>query len=149
LTKRRYNWLAANYPDGSKWIKKAKDNINGAAAHANIIRGDSTFRIVPGSDAIETPFFDIEDEYSVKIDLGQISVVAIMLMDLFYGVARDVARESRSVIEFRSDFGGTIQGLLAEDKTLGAEIAASDRVKAALLKRAQREQANTAPNPKS
>ena len=68
LTKKRYRWLDDNYPDKSKWIADTKDKINATAAHANVISGDSTFHVVPASDMMGAPFFDIEDEYCVKAD---------------------------------------------------------------------------------
>jgi hypothetical protein len=140
LTKKRYSWLDKNYPSKSDWIACTKDRINSSAAHANIISGDSTFRMADDHTAASAPFFDIEDEYFVKADLWLISSVAITLMDFFFGVAGDVARAGRSVIDFRSDFQRTIQGLAAENNALLAEIQASDRFQRAMQKIAQRTQ---------
>jgi hypothetical protein len=138
LTSKRYKWLEANYPDKSAWIAGTKDRINSSAAHANIIAGDSTFRMADDRSAATTPFFDVEDEYFVKADLWLISSVAITLMDLFFGVAGDVARAGRSVIDFRPNFQHDVQGLASENNALVAEIQASDRFQKAMQKLAQR-----------
>ena len=140
LTKKRYKWLAENYPKKSDWIASTKDKINNSAAHANIISGDSTFRLANDHAAATTPFFDVEDEYFVKADLWLISSVAITLIDFFFGVADDVARAGRSVMDFRPDFQQTVQGLAAESDALLAEIQASKRFQEAMQKFARRAQ---------
>jgi len=138
LTVKRYRWLEQNFAAKSKWIKEQKDQINDGTAHANIITGDKTFRVVDGGKGANTPFFDAEDEFLVKIDLWQIGRVAIELMDLFYGVAGDVARSGRSVMEFRPDFERTVLGLAAESDALLDELRSSDRYKAGMQRVAQR-----------
>jgi hypothetical protein len=138
LTGKRYKWLNQNYPSKSAWIGSTKDRINSSAAHANIISGDSTFRLADDHSAASALFFDVEDEYFVKADLWLISSVAITLMDFFFGVAGDVAGAGRSVIDFRPDFQRTIQGLAAENNALLAEIQASERFQKAMQKFTQR-----------
>jgi hypothetical protein len=140
LTSKRHKWLDQKYQDKSAWIATTKDRINSSAAHANIISGDSTFRMADDHSAASAPFFDVQDEYFVKADLWLISSVAITLMDLFFGVAGDVGRTGRSVIDFRSDFQHTVQGLAAENNELLAEIQASKRFQIAMKKFAQRRQ---------
>ena len=90
--------------------------------------------------AASAPFFDVEEEYFVKADLWLISIVAIRLMDLFFGVAGDVGRAGRSVIDFRPDFQHTVEGLAAENNALLAEIKASERFRNAMQKFTQRQQ---------
>lgn len=141
LARKRYRWLDENYP-ASKWIKEKKDLINSQTAHANMVSGDRTFRVVNGGKGASNPFFDIEDEDFVKTDLWLIGSVAIMLMDLFLGVADDVARSGRSVVGFRADFEQTILGLASESKALCAELTGSARGKAAMLKIEQRAKAS-------
>jgi hypothetical protein len=85
LTDKRYKWLDRNYPDKSAWIASTKDRINSSAAHANIISGDSTFRMTNDDAFASAPFFDVEDEYFVKADMWLICSVAITLMDFFFG----------------------------------------------------------------
>ncbi len=141
LTSKRYKWLEKNYPDKSAWISSTKNTINNSAAHANIISGDNTFRMADDRSAASAPFFDVEDEYFVKADLWLTSSVAIQLMDLFFGVAGDVARVAgRSVIEFRDDFQRTVNRLASENKALLAEIQASERYQKVMQKIAQRQQ---------
>lgn len=140
LTKKRNSWLDKNYPKKSEWIASTKDRINGYEAHANIISGDSTFRMADDQTEASAPFFDVEDEYFVKADLCLISSVAITLMDFFFGVATDIGRAGRSVMDFRPDFQQTIQGLAAENNALLTEIQASGRYRRAMQKAAQRTQ---------
>ena len=61
-------------------------------------------------------------------------------MDLFYGVAGDVARAGRSVIDFQLDFQHTVQGLAAENNALLAEVQASERFQKTMQKFTQRQQ---------
>ena len=71
LTRKRYRWLDEKYPLASERIKKAKDDLNTFSTHANVVTGDSTFSDV--GHGVSLPFFDREDDYSVKIDLWLIS----------------------------------------------------------------------------
>lgn len=145
LTNRRYRWLNEYYPAKSSWIKETKGQINVQTAHANIISGDSTFRVADGGDWVSTTFFDVEDEYFVKTDIWLISSVAITLMDFFFGVADDAARSGRAVMEFRPDFRQTVRGLANESNALLAELKASERYKAAMQKIEQRANASAEP----
>ena len=112
---KQYKWLNENYPDTSKWIEDTKGQINDQTAHANIISADATFRVGQTTDVVDLPFFDAEDEDFVQADLWLIGIVAITLMDLFYGVTKDVARATgRSVLEFRPDFPNALPALAAE-----------------------------------
>ena len=78
------------------------------------------FRIVVAEKkGVRTPFFDIEDEDFVKIDLWQISSVAVNLMQLFSTVTGEVARVGgQTVLGFRSDFQRTVSSLAAECNAL-------------------------------
>jgi hypothetical protein len=61
-------------------------------------------------------------------DLWLVGREAIRLMDLLHHVAQDAAgREGRSILEFRSDFRQTPQGLARESLALSDELKASDR----------------------
>jgi hypothetical protein len=88
---KQYKWLKDHYPEASKDIEDIKKQINDQNAHANIISAHATFRVGQTIDVVDLPFFDAEDEYFVQTDLWQISSVAITLMNLFYGVTKDVA----------------------------------------------------------
>jgi hypothetical protein len=137
-----YKWLSDNYADRSKWMTNTKGLINKQTAHANIISADATFRTGQTKDAVDLPFFDAEDEYFVQADLWLISDAAIKLMDLFYWISKDVARETgRLVVEFRLDFADAITRLAAEGNALLDEIKASDRYKTAFRKEQERSEA--------
>ena len=138
LTKKRYRWLDENYQYRSKWIRDVKDQINGCVAHANVISGDNTFRVSSDRLRASTPFFDEADDYFVVADLLLISRVAIIFMDFFFGVARDVAKEGREVLQFRVDFQQTVPGLNAESKALLAKCMATERYKSSAAKLAAR-----------
>lgn len=88
LTKRRYNWLAANFPEGSKDIKDIKNDINEFAAHANLINTSANFELPESGDWASAPFFDIEDEHLVKTDLWLIGHISILITKLLYDVAQ-------------------------------------------------------------
>ena len=146
LTSKRYKWLDENYAADSSWIKEQKKLINDQTAHANIISGNRGFCVVAEGKGVSTPFFDIEDEAFVKIDLWQISSAAIRLMQLFNRVTGDVGRTSgRIVLGFRSDFERAVPSLAAESNALLDEQRGSDRFKAAMLKMEQRAKASGKP----
>jgi hypothetical protein len=123
--------------------QEQKKLINGQTAHANIVSGNRGFRVVAEGDRASTPFFDIEDEAFVKIDLWQISSAAIRLMQLLYRVTSDVGRTSgRSVLGFRSDFQRMVPSLAVECNALLDEQRGGNRFNAALLKMEQRAKAS-------
>jgi hypothetical protein len=127
----------------SSWIKEQKKLINDQTAHANIISGNRGFRVAAEGSGASTPFFDIEDEHFVKIDLWQIGSAAIRLMSLFHAVTADVARTTgRSVLGFRSDFPRAMPSLADESNALLDEQRGSERYKKLILKMAQRAEAS-------
>jgi hypothetical protein len=69
LTKKLYQWLEANYRSKSGWIKEKKEQINLSTAHANVVSTESVFRVADAGAVVNVPFFDVEDEYTVKADL--------------------------------------------------------------------------------
>lgn len=129
LARKRYKWLDQHYRGKSDWIKQTKEQINVSAAHANIVSSGSVFRIADAGDAISAPFFDIEDEYFVKVALWRIGSVAITLMDLFYGV-----NQGRDVLDFCPDFALHLQHAAKESDALLDELKATDRFKRAAEK---------------
>jgi len=86
LTKKRYDWLEQNYPEGSETIKQLKNMINDIGSHANIISAQQTFKYDVEARIFNTPFFDYEDEVFVKSDLWLIANITLGLIDLFYGI---------------------------------------------------------------
>jgi hypothetical protein len=81
LTKKRYQWLEENFPSRSDWIKEKKERINVSTAHANVVSTESVFRVADAGDVVNAPFFDVEDEYTVKADLWLMGSIALTLVD--------------------------------------------------------------------
>ncbi|MGD0076304.1 MAG: hypothetical protein ABSD31_18495 [Candidatus Binataceae bacterium] len=127
LTKKRYQWLDQNYSQKSEWIKAKKDQINLSTAHANIVSSGSTFRVAETGDTINTPFFDVEDDYTVKSDLWQTGSIALTLVDFFYGV-----NQGRNAIEFCPGFTRHVERLARNNEALINELKSTDRFKQAL-----------------
>jgi hypothetical protein len=125
LAKKRYAWLAENYPRSSSSIKGQKDLINGFMAHANLISADSNFRANDREVSFDAPFFDFEDQHIVNTDLWMIGDIAIGLMELFY-----VVDDERGFITFVDDFLVRLNKLQTATRSLRVKIMASDRYKA-------------------
>jgi len=106
-----------NHPIGVRLGQGIAGELAGRAA---------VFRIADAGDAINAPFFDIEDDYHVKADLWLTGSVALTLMDLLYGVNLD-----HKVIGFRNDFPLQMQRLAKENDGL-VEMNATDRFKCAM-----------------
>lgn len=126
LTKKRYKWLEDNFKKGSDSIKNMKGSINSSAAHSNIVYANQNFQFDAKEYIFNTPFFDIENDYLVKIDLWTIGNIALGLMDLFYGVNKNLG-----VIKFADDFVPRLKTLEAENHRLKAEMMSTDRYKKA------------------
>lgn len=125
LAKKRYAWLADNYPKSSASIKGQKDLINGFMAHANLVAADGNFRVSDRGDSFDAPFFDLEDEHFVKTDLWMIGDIAIGLMQLFY-----LVNNEHGVITFVDGFLARLNTLQEANRALRAEMMASERYKA-------------------
>ena len=82
-----------------------------------IFRADS-------SDIIKTPFFDVEDEYVVRVDLQLIGSIALSFMDFLYGV-----NQGLNVIRFCADFAARVSHLGQENDALLTEMKQTDRFK--------------------
>lgn len=124
LTKKRYDWLDQNFPDGSANIKLMKDTINEFSAHANIIIAQQTFKHDFEAGIFNTTFFDYEDEISVKTDLWQIANITLGLMDLFYGV-----NQTLGVIKLQDGWSNKFQALVNENERLKVEMLTNERLK--------------------
>jgi hypothetical protein len=124
LTVKRYEWLDKQFPQGSSYIKAMKEKINNSTAHANIAYTQKTFRLADGGNEFSTPFFDIEDEYFVTGDLLMASGIAISLIDLFYGVNKDV-----NAIVWRDDFDSRFASIFERETALRKKMHSSDRFK--------------------
>lgn len=126
LTIKRYKWLKEKFKVGSDAIKKVKDNINIAAAHSNIVYAQKNFKLDGVNGKFVTPFFDVEDQFHIKSYLWQNGNIAMLLMDLFYGV-----NKSLNVVKFTDDFIVCLKALEAKNHHLKAEIMNTDRFKEA------------------
>ncbi len=124
LTKKRYKWLKDNFKAGSDAIKNMKESINKSNAHSNIIYAHNNFKFDGDQGKFITPFFDFEDNYLVKTDLWQIGNIAMGLMDLFYGVNKNL-----DVIKFSDDFVSRLKALETENHRLKAEMMGTERYK--------------------
>ena len=127
LTAKRYRWLEENFPQGSQGIKGMKDAINKTAAHANIVYASNTFRIAEGWKRFDTPFFDMEDEHFVKVDLWQTANIALGLLDLFYGVAQHYGG-----VVFADDFLPRFNESAAINQKLKDQMMATERYQNAM-----------------
>jgi hypothetical protein len=101
-----------------------KDNINKSTAHANIAYTQKNFRLADSGNEFSTPFFDIDDAYFVTGDLLMASGLALSLIDLFYGVNKDV-----NAIVWRDDFLSQFDALVARQDDRRSEILSSDQFK--------------------
>jgi len=126
LAKKRYKWLEDNFGKGSDAIKNMKNAINNSTAHSNIVYAHNNFRFDGEQRKFVTPFFDIEDDYLVKTNLWQMGNIAMGLMDLFYGVNKDL-----DVIKFVDNFIPRLKTLEAENHRLKAEMMSTERYKRA------------------
>ncbi len=129
LTGKRYKWLDEKYPTGSTAIHNMKGSINSSSAHSNIIYAHKNFNLNSEAGKFETPFFDAEDEYLVKINLWTVGNIIMGLTDLFYGIARD-----HGGIVFSDDFIGRLKELEKENHKLKAEMMSTERYKISVEK---------------
>jgi hypothetical protein len=100
LSKKRYKWLEEKYPNGSEVIKRLKKQIQ-QSSHSNIVDAYRSFKIKDTQKLLEiqTPFFDLRNDFQIKSDFWVIGNVAMGLTDLFYGVNKDY-----NVLTFADDF---------------------------------------------
>ena len=128
-TRKRYDWLEQNHKALSDAIKAKKDRLNESQTHANVVTSHSVFRIE--GDQVHAPFFDIEDEFHVKLDLWLAMAIALDMMKLF----REV-NQGRNVIKFVENFDLHLATLEERTVALWNEIGATERMQRA-LQRAQ------------
>ncbi len=124
LTAKRHEWLDKQFPQASSYIKAMKERINNSTAHANIAYTNKNFRLADSGAEFSIPFFDIEDTYFVTGDLLMASGIALSLIDLFYGVNKDL-----NAIVWRDDFESRFASLFERETALRSEMQQSDRFK--------------------
>jgi hypothetical protein len=98
LKNKMYKWLDDKYPDGSKSLKRYKNQTNELSSHANIVDASRTFSgLIDGK--LKTQFFDSSKDRHIKTDLWAVANLVMGSLDLFYGVNRDF-----DIFEFKEDF---------------------------------------------
>jgi hypothetical protein len=127
LAQKRYKWLDQHFPVGSQAIKEKKELINNSTSHANIVTANQTFSVDDKMTTIGAPFFDIEDEYHVQVDLWLISSIGVELMGLLYGI-----NQTRNAIEFLEKFPEYFHHVACQTAALQAEITSTERYKRAM-----------------
>ncbi len=126
LARKRYRWLDQHFPAGSQVIKNKKELLNDTTSHANIVSANQAFSVDDGKTNIAAPFFDIDDDYHVQVDLWLISSIGVDLMDLFY-----LVNQNQNAIEFVENFPHYLEHVVRQNQALEAEITSTDRFKRA------------------
>jgi hypothetical protein len=127
LRNERNFWLNQNFKEKSDVLKNLKNFINRSVAHVNLAYAyQNNFRFESLEQGFNTPFFDIEDKYRVKVDLWRSSHVAIELLDLFY-----VTNKKYQIVQFVDDFLEKHRILVKQNNKLKTEVMSSDRFKKA------------------
>ncbi len=122
LKKKRYKWLKSNYPKGPQAIKAMKDQMQ-LSSHSNLVDTHRTFKYTNIGTLVqlETPFFDLENQFQIKGDLWSLANIVMGLMDLFYGI-----NQKANNVAFSDAFVSELQALDRENKRL-KEIMMSTR----------------------
>lgn len=127
LAQKRYKWLDEHFAAHSQSIKKKKELINTTTSHANIVSANQTFDVDDELKNMAAPFFDIEDEYHVQVDLWLIVSVGVELMALLYEI-----NQTRNAVEFAKDFPQHLNYAARQNDAIHAEITSTDRYKRAM-----------------
>ncbi len=122
----RNNWFDQEFRVKSNELLIMKKLINGSLAHANLAYVFKHFKFVSMEEGFHTPFFDFEDDHHVKVALWHGANIAMVLLDLFYGV-----NEKYQVIQFADDFISKFQSLVEQNNKLKVEMMSSERFKKA------------------
>jgi DNA-binding transcriptional regulator YiaG len=136
LARKRYRWLREHYAAGSKAVEDIKKQINEQDAHANLVSSHNNFQIEDEAGGFSAPFFDIEEDIFVKINLWRIGNAAIVLLYFFWEI-----NEGRNVIKFVDDFVSVMEKLRAQNNALRAEVMQSDRFRRVMEKEKARKTA--------
>lgn len=114
LKDKRYKWLEKSYPKGSDAIKAMKKQMQ-FSSHSNLVDTHRTFKYINKGDFVrlETPFFDMENNFQIKADLWSLANIIMGLMDLFYGINQKYNR-----IIFSNTFVNKLLALDKENKRL-------------------------------
>lgn len=111
-----YRWLDENFRSYSDVIKASKKNINVGTAHANVIFASNVFEETDSE--FETPFFDVEDDFSIRAGLFRVADNAIMLLDLIAAVEA----ETKSGLVFSEEFRPAVKHMIPYLQTMRTEL---------------------------
>lgn len=117
LAAKRYAWLNQNFSSSSNAIKLMKSCINEIGTHSNIVGAHNTFLYDQENKIFNTPFFDYENERSVKTELWQIANITLGIMDLIFGVNQEYA-----TIIVKDDWADKFRILTTENERLKGEM---------------------------
>jgi hypothetical protein len=91
-----------------------------------LLRMRMTVEVNEAGTWISARFFDVEDEFHVKVDLWLTASISIEIMDLLYGV-----NKGRDVVKFIPNFESNLQRIHQADGALVADMQSTDRYKRA------------------
>jgi hypothetical protein len=117
LTVKRNKWLDENFPMWSTPIKDKKKRINENFAHANVVLTGQTFEINEAANEATTPFFDVQTDFQVKVDLWLTTSASTDVMLLLYAVNKGC-----DVVKFIQNFEPDLVRLQGASSTLAAEL---------------------------
>jgi len=123
LATKRYRWLAQRFPEASAAIREKKEMMHNLA-HANIVLTSKTFEVNEAGNEIITRFFDLEDEYHVKVDLWLTASISIELMNLLYCVNKE-----HDVLKFIPNFESNFDRIYEDNIALLTEMKSNERYK--------------------
>ena len=90
---------------------------------------NQTFEVNEAINEISTPFFDVEDEFQVKVGLWLTASISIELMDLLYGV-----NKGRDVVKFIPNFESDLHQFHQKNSALLTEMRSTERYKRAFAR---------------
>ncbi len=117
------DWLKKNYPKKSEEILRLKKQINSTIAHAKIDYAFQTFSSdLRGRQRFTTSYFDIEDDFRIKMDLLMIANFAMGMLQLFTTINME-----EKVFRFQNDFPNQFRKLGEQHERLRLEIQGHER----------------------
>jgi hypothetical protein len=117
LTGKRNEWLEKNFPTWFTPIKEKRKRINEYFAHANVVLTGQTFEMNEAANEITTPFFDMQTEFQVKVDLWLTVSTSTDVMLLLYAV-----NKGRDVVKFIQNFEPDLDRLQQASSALATEL---------------------------
>lgn len=123
LQTKRYKWLEQNYPNASKSIASLKKAIQ-SSAHSNIVDAHRNFEYTHQDKSVllKMPFFDQYNKFQVITDFWLTGNIAIVLLDMFYGINKDC-----KVLTFSSDFVPKLLELQEINNRVKAKVMNSEK----------------------